>query len=150
MYTIFVSPAKHSDHFVRRLSVGLSVRPSVCLTFLSHLPKLCFAGDTCIPRNTANIWSKQSNRSFIIHVWQPRKCVSNLGKTYLTYAFWQGTLHIFVQSIGRWQSLSILISSVPSEQVCADCVPPWTSHLPLIFARFSVVYRAFFSLGDFT
>ena len=40
--------------------VCLSVCPSVCLfvchTFLSHFPKLCFAGDTCIPRNAATIF----------------------------------------------------------------------------------------------
>ena len=59
------SIATHRDHFVRRpsvcLSVRLSVRPSVCLsvchTFLSHFPKLCFAGDTCIPWNAATIFS---------------------------------------------------------------------------------------------
>ena len=39
----------HRDHFVRRLSVCLSDR-------LSHFPKLCFAGDTCIPRNFATIF----------------------------------------------------------------------------------------------
>ena len=35
------SIATHRDHFVRRLS---------------HFPKLCFAGDTCIPRNAATIF----------------------------------------------------------------------------------------------
>ena len=70
---LFVSPAKHRDHFVRRLSVcpsvcpsvRPSVRPSVCLSVcLSVLsvrpsvtpPELCFAGDTCIPRNAATIF----------------------------------------------------------------------------------------------
>ena len=43
------SIATHRDHFVRRLSVRLSVRPSVTL------PELCFAGDTCIPRIAATI-----------------------------------------------------------------------------------------------
>ena len=40
--------------------VCLSVRPSVtlfCHTFLSHFLKLYFAGDTCIPRNAATIFS---------------------------------------------------------------------------------------------
>ena len=72
----FMSPAKcrlrsiaaHRDHFVRRLSV----RPSFCQsgspTFLyarmvvtfffgSHA-ELCFAGETCIPRNAATIFNK--------------------------------------------------------------------------------------------
>ena len=40
--------ATHKDHFVRRPSVRLSVRPSFRP---SHFPKLCFAGDTCIPWN---------------------------------------------------------------------------------------------------
>ena len=44
------SIATHRDHFVRRLSVRLSVCPSVTL------PKLCFAGDTCIPRDAATIF----------------------------------------------------------------------------------------------
>ena len=39
------SMATHRDHFVRRLSVRLS-----------HFPELCFAGDTCIPRNAATIF----------------------------------------------------------------------------------------------
>ena len=43
------SIATHRDHFVRRLSVRLSVCPSVTLA------ELCFAGDTCIPRNAATI-----------------------------------------------------------------------------------------------
>ena len=43
------SIATHRDHFVRRPSVC----PSACHTLLSHFPKLCFAGDTCIPRNAA-------------------------------------------------------------------------------------------------
>ena len=47
------SIATHRDHFVRRLSI----RPSVCLSVrLSHFPKLCFAGDTCIPWNAATIF----------------------------------------------------------------------------------------------
>ena len=41
------SIATHRDHFVHRLSVRLS-----------HFPKLCFAGDTCIPRNAATILFK--------------------------------------------------------------------------------------------
>ena len=40
----------HRDHFVRRLSVRLSVCPSVTLA------ELCFAGDTCIPRNAVTIF----------------------------------------------------------------------------------------------
>ena len=43
------SIATHRDHFVRRPSACLSVR-------LSHFPKLCFAGDTCIPRNAATMF----------------------------------------------------------------------------------------------
>ena len=39
------SIATHRDHFVRWPSVRLS-----------HFPKLCFAGDTCIPRNAATIF----------------------------------------------------------------------------------------------
>ena len=46
------SIATHTARFVRRPSVC----PSVCHTFLSHFPKLCFAGDTCIPRNAASIF----------------------------------------------------------------------------------------------
>ena len=47
--------ATHGDHFVRRPSVRPSLCPSVtCHT--SHFPKLCFAGDTCIPRNAATIF----------------------------------------------------------------------------------------------
>ena len=50
LYQVFVSPAKHSDTF------GSLCSSSVCLSVrLSHLPKLCFAGDTCIPRNAATI-----------------------------------------------------------------------------------------------
>ena len=59
-------------------------------------------------------------------------------------------LFTLVQSIGHWQSLSIWICSVPSEQVCANCVPPCTSPPPLIFVRCSLVYRASFFLGDST
>ena len=44
------SIATHRDHFVRRLSVRPSVCPSVTLA------ELCFAGDTCIPRNAATIF----------------------------------------------------------------------------------------------
>ena len=33
-----------------------SVCPSVCHTFLSHFPKLCFAGDTCISRKAVPIF----------------------------------------------------------------------------------------------
>ena len=44
------SLATHRDHFVRRLSVRLSVCPFVTLT------ELCYAGDTCIPRNAATIF----------------------------------------------------------------------------------------------
>ena len=47
------SIATHRDHFVRRPSVCLFVRLSVRL---SHFPKLCFASDTCIPRNAATIF----------------------------------------------------------------------------------------------
>ena len=46
------SIATHRDHFIRRPSVCLSV----CHTFLSHFPKLCFAGDACILRNAATIF----------------------------------------------------------------------------------------------
>ena len=51
----------HRDHFVHRpsvcLSVRPSVRPSVCLSVCPSvtLAELCFAGDTCIPRNAATI-----------------------------------------------------------------------------------------------
>ena len=46
------SIATHRDHFVR-----LSVHQSFCLSVrLSHFTKLCFAGDTCIPRNAATIF----------------------------------------------------------------------------------------------
>ena len=57
-------------------------------------------------------------------------------------------LFTLVQSTGHWQSPSIWLCSVPSEQVCANCVPLWTSRLPLIFARCSLVYHVSFSLGD--
>ena len=50
------SIATHRDHFVRRLSICSSVCLSVCHTFLSQFPKLCFAGDPCIPRNAATIF----------------------------------------------------------------------------------------------
>ena len=59
--SVFVSPAKHSNTLGSlcplsvRPSIRLSVRPSVTLR-LSHFPKLCFAGDTCIPRNAATIF----------------------------------------------------------------------------------------------
>ena len=46
------SIATHRDRFVRRLSVC----PSVCHTFLSYFPRLCFAGDTSIPWNAATIF----------------------------------------------------------------------------------------------
>ena len=36
--------------------VRMSGRLSVCHTFLSHFPKLCFTGDTCILRNAATIF----------------------------------------------------------------------------------------------
>ena len=49
------SIATNRDHFVRRLSVCPSLCLSVRHTFLLHFPKLCFAGDTCIPRNAATI-----------------------------------------------------------------------------------------------
>ena len=42
------SIATHRDHFVRRLSVR-------------HFPKLCFVGDTCIPRNAATIFKEWSD-----------------------------------------------------------------------------------------
>ena len=48
------SIAAHRDHFVRRLSVCLSIRLSVCPSVT--LAELCFAGDTCIPRNAATIF----------------------------------------------------------------------------------------------
>ena len=59
-----LSIAAQRDHFVRRLSVRLSVCLSVCHTFyvvtLSYKSDpyvtLCFAGDTCIPRNAATIF----------------------------------------------------------------------------------------------
>ena len=47
------SIATHRDHFVRRPSVCLSVRLSVCPSVTPA--ELCFAGDTCIPRNAATI-----------------------------------------------------------------------------------------------
>ena len=53
-HTVFVSPAKHSD--TKGSLCPSSVFLSVCHTFLSHFPKLCFAGDTCIPRNAATIF----------------------------------------------------------------------------------------------
>ena len=45
------SIAVQRDHFVRCLSVHLSVPVSVCLSGSHAL--LCFAGDRCIPRNAA-------------------------------------------------------------------------------------------------
>ena len=58
------SIATHRDHFVRRLSVRLSVR-------LSHFPKLCFAGDTCIPRNAATILYARLQTGRIMVWWCP-------------------------------------------------------------------------------
>ena len=47
----------HRDHFVHRLSVCPSVCPSVMSVHNSvTLAELCFAGDTCIPRNAATIF----------------------------------------------------------------------------------------------
>ena len=53
------SIATHRDHFVRRLSVC----PSVCLSVCPSVtpPELCFAGDTCIPRNAATIFLRFSD-----------------------------------------------------------------------------------------
>ena len=48
------SIAAHRDHFVRRLSVCVSVCLSVCPCFCPVV--LCFAGDTCIPRNGATMF----------------------------------------------------------------------------------------------
>ena len=50
------SKVAHRDHFVRRLSVGLSHFYVVTLSDKSdpYVP-LCFAGNTCIPRNAATI-----------------------------------------------------------------------------------------------
>ena len=65
------SIATHMDHFVRRPSVCPSVRPSVCLSVrLSHFPKLCFAGDTCIPRNAATIFYTKELRYYIFVFWR--------------------------------------------------------------------------------
>ena len=50
------SIATHRDHFVRRLSVRLSVCLSVCPSVT--LTELCFAGNTCIPRNAATIFNR--------------------------------------------------------------------------------------------
>ena len=63
------SIATHRDHFVRRLSVcpsvclsiRLSVRPSVTLA------ELCFACDTCIPRNAATIFGYYA---LIVLLWE--------------------------------------------------------------------------------
>ena len=76
IFLVFVSPAKHRDHFVRRLSVS----PSVCHTFLSHFPELCFAGNTCIPRNAATFFSSDSrevtNLAKFKYTWVSMKCIS--------------------------------------------------------------------------
>ena len=58
--TVYVSPATHRNHFVRRLPVRLS-----------HFPKLCFAGDTCIPRNAATFFT-QSLSYFTCKLWMVR------------------------------------------------------------------------------
>ena len=55
------SIATHRDHSARRLSVC----PSVCL---SHFPKLCFAGDTCIPRNAATIFHVDLMGGHYLHI----------------------------------------------------------------------------------
>ena len=60
------SIAKHRDHFVRRLSVCLSVLPSIRLSVrLSHFCHTFQAGDTCIPRNAATIFV--TNKWFLHH-----------------------------------------------------------------------------------
>ena len=57
--SIFVSPA---NHFVRRLSIRLSLCPSSLSVRLSQAFSVTlfrayvFAGDTCIPRNAATIF----------------------------------------------------------------------------------------------
>ena len=67
------SIATHRDHFVRRPSVCLSV----CHTFLSHFPELCFAGDTCIPRNVATIFILEATTTNLMYNNDPKA----LGKT---------------------------------------------------------------------
>ena len=68
------SIATYRDHFIRRLSV----RPSVCPS-VTHA-ELCFAGDTCIPRNAATIFTAKFNLDIISHNCCQLKGVSWLWK----------------------------------------------------------------------
>ena len=101
------SIATHRDNFVRRLSVCLSVRLSVCLSVcLSVRPsvtlaKLCFAGDTCIPRNAATILFQPLHSLGECHCWWTRESLrAHVAKFYSRLQL--------IRSVSRASTFSVL------------------------------------------
>ena len=109
------SIATHRDHFVRRPSVCLSVRPSVCLSVrLSHFPKLCFAGDTCIPQNAATIFANIKCRKYFLYVHFILEFRYKIDRQFTVIYYIHYTMY-------TWISTSILIQSYIL-LVCCQCL----------------------------
>ena len=125
-----MSPAKHSNTGITLSVVRPSVCPSVCHTFLSHFPKLWFAGDTCIPRIAATIfevkvWFLMDMRwmSKICNVHDSASLFSQIFDTRLiSQSLYK--LQVLMGSHCPWSiCLSLLLSVPPSGIYPSVCLP---------------------------
>ena len=97
------------------LSVCLSVRPSVTLT------ELCFAGDTCIPRNAATIFKMYVSKEWKYVTLQRSNtcCVLSI----INYVLWSDAYNGNLYNIVTWNSDHLcLVRHISIDSLCVTLI----------------------------
>ena len=103
-----MSPAKHSDTWGSLCPS--SVRPSVTL------PELCFAGDTCIPRNAATIFYAQI--CLVVDSCQVKlKSMQRRSLTFLSKS--EASVAVFVNELFKNANFIVDVKCLPDKIICS-------------------------------